>query len=161
MSDKKGVKLVEGRRVWDKNVFHGKQETWKQSEEEFSTDEKRKEKKPLEAREEEIDVKSFHGKKKALQPNSEKINEGSFHCDVCSVSFTDSVSFLEHRNSKLHQNKLGMSLQAKRSTVEDVKNKLASLPKKKKTKKPKKEEKEEQEEVEEVSVQKDLKENEK
>eukprot|EP01080_Neovahlkampfia_damariscottae_P012298 gene12298-5881_t len=146
VSEQKGVKLVEGRRVWDKNVFYGKQETWVQSEKEFSTDEKRKEKKPLEARSKEIDLQKFHGKKVALQPNAEKVNEGAFKCETCEVSFTDSESFIEHRNSKSHINKLGMSLQAKRSTVDDVKNKLASLPKKKKKKKPKKKEDEDEEE---------------
>lgn len=141
----KNVKIVEGRRVWDKNNYISRQETRVENEKNFSTDEKRKEIKPLEARKETLDIKSVVGKKYVVQSTEEALKIG-LHCDTCDVTFKDSKSLIDHKNTREHQAKLGMSLQPVRSTIEDVRKKLQKPKvKKEKIKKKQTETKEENE----------------
>lgn len=138
--DSKNVKIVEGRRVWDKQNYVSKTESRLENEKNFSTDEKRKEKKPLEARKETLDLKTIVGKKYVLQSTEEALKVG-LYCETCNISFKDSKSLLVHKNTREHVAKLGMTLQPVRSTVEDVRKKLQKPKvKKEKIKKPKIEE---------------------
>jgi uncharacterized C2H2 Zn-finger protein len=132
------VKIVEGRRVWDKHSYVTKVNSREKQEKELETDEKRKESKPLEARKESdsLDLKNIVGKKYTVQSVDDVIM-GTLNCPLCDVAFKDSNSLVEHNNSKYHLSKQGMTKQTVRSTLDDVKKRLAQRAPKKKEKKPK------------------------
>ena len=50
-----------------------------------------------------------------------------FYCPICDCTLKDSLGYLDHINGKKHQHALGMNLRAERSTLEEVKAKLARL----------------------------------
>ena len=52
------------------------------------------------------------------------LNATGYYCKVCEKSYKDSVSYLDHVNSKLHQRKLGYSMRVERSSVEQVRRRL-------------------------------------
>ncbi|PWN90531.1 hypothetical protein FA10DRAFT_266986 [Acaromyces ingoldii] len=50
-----------------------------------------------------------------------------FYCEVCNRTFKDSLAYLDHVNGRLHLRKLGQTTQVERSTLEQVRAKLAQL----------------------------------
>ncbi|KAG0141246.1 hypothetical protein CROQUDRAFT_136257 [Cronartium quercuum f. sp. fusiforme G11] len=50
-----------------------------------------------------------------------------FYCDVCSRTSKDSSSYLDHLNSRYHLRQLGQKTQVARSTLDQVRAKIASL----------------------------------
>ncbi|WVN87140.1 uncharacterized protein L203_102316 [Cryptococcus depauperatus CBS 7841] len=50
-----------------------------------------------------------------------------FYCELCNRTFQDSLAYLDHVNGKLHLMKLGQSTQVERSTLLQVRAKIASL----------------------------------
>jgi len=126
--------IVEGRRVWNKNIFIEKQEAYEKESVEledstFKTDEHRKLRviKPLEARKEILDLKLYQGKKVSILStiDPKRTEHGAFACQLCNVAFTDSSSFIDHKNTKEHLSKEGMTSTPLRASLDDVKRKLA------------------------------------
>lgn len=64
------------------------------------------------------------GKTYAVNPEGEGAEKGGYYCKVCDRSFMDSTSYLDHLNSRMHMATLGMSMNVKKSSVVDVKNRF-------------------------------------
>merc|ERR1719493_577911 len=63
--------------------------------------------------------------------NSTALGErGGWYCETCDCQLKDSMTYLDHINGKRHQRKLGMSMRVNRATVAGVREKLASLKRK-------------------------------
>ena len=45
-------------------------------------------------------------------------------CDVCGRTYMDNASFLDHLNSRMHLANMGMGLEVKKSTIEEVKARI-------------------------------------
>ncbi|KAL9643480.1 hypothetical protein ABK040_010094 [Willaertia magna] len=56
---------------------------------------------------------------------------GGLYCSSCRRVFRDSASYIDHCNSKAHLARLGMTNRAERATLEDVKNRMKELARKK------------------------------
>lgn len=67
------------------------------------------------------EIETQIGISKAVQNGSEKFG---FLCDVCERSFTDNKSYLVHLNSKGHLANIGKGLNVKKSTLQEVMNRL-------------------------------------
>ncbi|MBW0514471.1 hypothetical protein O181_054186 [Austropuccinia psidii MF-1] len=50
-----------------------------------------------------------------------------FYCDVCSKTLKDSSSYLDHLNSRFHLRQLGQKTQVAKSTLEQVRQRIAQL----------------------------------
>ena len=50
-----------------------------------------------------------------------------WHCKVCDCFLKDSLTYLDHINGRKHQRFLGYSMRAEKSTIDDVKAKMAQL----------------------------------
>ncbi|KAL0245396.1 hypothetical protein I308_104519 [Cryptococcus tetragattii IND107] len=50
-----------------------------------------------------------------------------FYCELCNRTFKDSLAYLDHVNGRLHLLKLGQSTHVERSTLSQVRAKIASL----------------------------------
>ncbi|WVQ93624.1 hypothetical protein IAU59_000700 [Kwoniella sp. CBS 9459] len=50
-----------------------------------------------------------------------------FYCEMCDRTFKDSLSYLDHINGRTHLRMLGMTTQVERSTLSQVRAKIASL----------------------------------
>ncbi|OCF44071.1 hypothetical protein I317_02024 [Kwoniella heveanensis CBS 569] len=50
-----------------------------------------------------------------------------FYCEMCDRTFKDSLSYLDHINGRTHLRMLGMTTQVERSTLTQVRAKIASL----------------------------------
>jgi len=55
-------------------------------------------------------------------------------CELCNRTLKDSLSYLDHLNSRFHLSKLGQSTHVARSTVEQVRRRIAELREQSKTK---------------------------
>jgi len=66
-----------------------------------------------------------------VQSTSIASKQPGFYCKICDCVVKDSVNYLDHINGKKHQRALGMSMKVERSTLDQVRNKLASLKEKK------------------------------
>ena len=53
-----------------------------------------------------------------------------FYCDACDLTFKDNLQFVEHLNSKQHLVATGQTGEVKRATLEDVKERLEYLKRK-------------------------------
>ncbi|CAD5230569.1 unnamed protein product [Bursaphelenchus okinawaensis] len=81
-------------------------------------------KKLLEARKESVDLDKVVGKQQVINKTSTTENTGGFYCDVCDCIMKDSVNYLDHINGKNHQRNMGFSMKVKRSTVDDIRERL-------------------------------------
>ena len=59
-------------------------------------------------------------------PDAKRTGKG-YWCQICEKEFLDSSSYLEHVNSRYHQNKLGKNMRITESSLSDVKSKLSAL----------------------------------
>ncbi|EOR00182.1 hypothetical protein E3P92_01654 [Wallemia ichthyophaga] len=54
-------------------------------------------------------------------------NQPGFFCEVCSRTYKDSASYLDHINSRAHLRKLGQTVDTERSTIHHVRARIALL----------------------------------
>lgn len=148
---KEGVRVgTFGRRKWDVEVFARKAAEREEREKSgFDTDEKRKrvipssELKTLQARTGDIDLEKnvgirarvigepqFKASVRRVQSSSSGARAG-FYCDLCECVIKDSISYVDHLNSRTHIRNMGMSMRAERATLEAVLKKLDQPPRKK------------------------------
>uniref|UniRef100_A0A1I8ABV8 U1-type domain-containing protein n=2 Tax=Steinernema glaseri TaxID=37863 RepID=A0A1I8ABV8_9BILA len=78
------------------------------------------------AREYKVDLESKVGKSVVINKTTPSAETGGFYCDACDCVVKDSINFLDHINGKNHQRNMGMSMKVKRSTLSDVKERLAA-----------------------------------
>lgn len=86
-----------------------------------------------EARKARLDVSAQIGKTMLVPAGSAigKRGKGAgFYCDACDLTFKDNLQFVEHLNSKQHLIATGQTGEVKRATLEDVKERLAYLKRK-------------------------------
>uniref|UniRef100_A0A0K0DX99 Matrin-type domain-containing protein n=1 Tax=Strongyloides stercoralis TaxID=6248 RepID=A0A0K0DX99_STRER len=132
--EKAGTKaeIQDHRKKWDITEYHIKaQERLTKEKEELAKKngllkpEKDNSKKELiKMREEKIDLTSKIGK--STKVNSDTCNDGvGFYCEICDVTVKDSISYLTHCNGKSHQKNLGFIMKVKKSSVNDVKARIA------------------------------------
>merc|ERR1712106_610806 len=78
----------------------------------------------LQARDFKVDLDGRVNKTKVMTMDGSKDGSAGYYCEVCDCVIKDSMNFLDHINGKKHIQNLGMSMKLKRSTVEDVKERL-------------------------------------
>ena len=89
--------------------------------------------KDTEARKARLDVSAQIGKTMLVPAGSAigKRGKGAgFYCDACDLTFKDNLQFVEHLNSKQHLVATGQTGEVKRATLEDVKERLDYLKRK-------------------------------
>jgi len=60
-------------------------------------------------------------------PGGRGPGQPGFHCEVCDRTYKDSVGYLDHINGRAHLRALGQTTRLERSTLEQVRAKIASL----------------------------------
>ncbi|CAG8646366.1 4276_t:CDS:2, partial [Acaulospora morrowiae] len=85
----------------------------------------------LKARTERVVLDTNLNKIQVVQSTGLASKQPGFHCKECDCVVKDSVNFLDHINGKKHQRALGMTMKVERSSLEQVKAKMAELKKKK------------------------------
>ncbi|KAK8861725.1 hypothetical protein IAR55_002548 [Kwoniella newhampshirensis] len=85
--------------------------------------------KALEARSEALDLNKNLNKTMLVQTTTTgKGPRGAgFYCEMCNRTFKDSLSYLDHINGRFHLRQLGQTTQVARSTLSQVRAKIASL----------------------------------
>ncbi|RUS21602.1 hypothetical protein BC937DRAFT_92146 [Endogone sp. FLAS-F59071] len=151
MADKKGfydskAQDTNFRRTWDRDEYERKARERARADRQKEDDEDRKLKglppksRPirinpprdlLKAREEKIVLDANLNKTQVVQSAAGVASKTpGYYCKVCDCTVKDSVNYLDHINGKKHQKALGMSMRVERSTVDQVKERLAALKRK-------------------------------
>ncbi|KAI9711262.1 MAG: U4/U6.U5 snRNP associated protein [Bogoriella megaspora] len=89
--------------------------------------------KETEARRARLDVASKVGTTMLVPAGSSVGKRGKgagFYCEACDLTFKDNLQYVEHLNSKQHLMATGQSGEVKRATVEEVRDRLAWLKRK-------------------------------
>ncbi|EOD49363.1 putative c2h2 finger domain protein [Neofusicoccum parvum UCRNP2] len=89
--------------------------------------------KDTEARKQRLDVGSMVGKTMLVPAGAAVGKRGrgaGFYCEACDLTFKDNLQFVEHLNSKQHLAATGQSGEVRRATVQDVRDRLAWLKRK-------------------------------
>jgi U4/U6.U5 tri-snRNP component SNU23 len=79
----------------------------------------------LKTRDYQVDLASRVGRAQVIGLNTPLSQQAGYYCSVCDCVLKDSASYLDHINGKYHNRALGMSMAVERSTVEQVKARLA------------------------------------
>lgn len=83
-----------------------------------------------EARQRRLDVGDMVGKTQLVPAGSAVGKRGrgaGFYCDACDLTFKDNLQFVEHLNSRQHLVATGQTGEVKRATVEEVRERLRWL----------------------------------
>ncbi|CAO1615342.1 unnamed protein product [Jaminaea pallidilutea] len=81
----------------------------------------------LQARAQPLDFDKNVGKTLMVENSAERRGGPGYYCELCRRTCKDSMGYLDHINGKTHLLRLGQSTQVARSTVEEVRAKLAEL----------------------------------
>lgn len=87
--------------------------------------------KGLETRMESPEIEKFIGKRKRVKEGE----EAGFSCKICDFACKDSLSWLDHLNSRLHNRMEGKQMKVEKITEATIEDKLKSLKSKKKKRK--------------------------
>jgi len=60
-------------------------------------------------------------------PGGRGAGQPGFHCETCNRTYKDSVGYLDHINSRAHLRALGQTTKLERSTLEQVRARIALL----------------------------------
>ncbi|CAK5281775.1 unnamed protein product [Mycena citricolor] len=60
-------------------------------------------------------------------PGGKGPGQPGFHCDTCNRTFKDTVGYLDHINSRAHLRAIGQTTKLERSTLEQVRARIAML----------------------------------
>uniref|UniRef100_A0A0N5A4V1 U1-type domain-containing protein n=1 Tax=Parastrongyloides trichosuri TaxID=131310 RepID=A0A0N5A4V1_PARTI len=120
------------RRTWDLNEYYIKAQERKAKEQEelaiknglVKVEKDGTKKELIHMREEKIDLTSKIGKSEKLE-SATGVDGVGFFCSICDVTVKDSISYMTHINGKSHQKNLGYVMKVKKSSVNDVKARLA------------------------------------
>jgi U4/U6.U5 tri-snRNP component SNU23 len=113
------------RRKWDKREYEN---LGKERYEKRQLERKRKAEAPislLKAREHTVDLAGHVGKTQLVA----SVRAAGFYCDICRYTVKDSLSYYDHLNSPRHLKQMGMGAQTEKATVDQVKQRFASLKK--------------------------------
>lgn len=91
--------------------------------------------KMTEARTARVDVASLVGKTMLVPAGSgvgKRGKSAGFYCEACDITLRDSPSWIEHLNSKQHLSNTGQSIEVKKATLQDVRERLRYLNRKRK-----------------------------
>jgi len=123
------------RKKWDKDYYEQRardREAGLIVDDDVSTSSKEKKLKlseePLgyfKAREEDIDLSSKLGKSHYIEGVTPENKKGGLYCDICELTFKDSIGYYDHINSKRHiRLAYGASMRVETSTLSAVQQKL-------------------------------------
>lgn len=126
-----------GRRTWDKDAYERKAKyghagtvaTDLKSDKRNLPPSKRD---LLQARDYRVDLESKVNRTSVISmTDGGKDGSAGYYCEVCDCVIKDSMNYLDHINGRKHIQNLGMSMNLKRSTVDDVKARFKYLKEKK------------------------------
>ncbi|GAA5871311.1 hypothetical protein JCM16303_000712 [Sporobolomyces ruberrimus] len=82
----------------------------------------------LQAREQPLDLSKNLNKTIIVDVGGSSGQKGpGFYCDVCKRTCKDSARYLDHINGRSHLRRLGQTTKVKRTTLDDVRQKIAEL----------------------------------
>lgn len=86
------------------------------------------------------DFKALVGQRRIVTAENALSEQGGFYCEPCDYLLKDQKSYLEHCNKPQHLAKMGLPTEVRRSTVDDIRDRLSAYKKQEKkaapTKKP-------------------------
>mmetsp|Transcript_5954 Transcript_5954/g.14173 ORF Transcript_5954/g.14173 Transcript_5954/m.14173 type:complete len:223 (+) Transcript_5954:41-709(+) len=118
-----------GRRVWDKNAFTPSADgIFDEDDDTFINAAGKRdvipmpasERKLLEARRVDLNLAKDVGKFKVVTEQTAKQFQGGYWCSVCECLLKDSHAYLDHINGRRHNRNMGMTMQVKKSTADEV-----------------------------------------
>ncbi|KAH9954115.1 hypothetical protein BC827DRAFT_1244406 [Russula dissimulans] len=82
----------------------------------------------MKRRENDLELEKNLGKTMVVQnPGGRGPSQPGFYCEVCNRTYKDSVGYLDHINGRAHLRALGQTTRLERSTLEQVRAKIAAL----------------------------------
>jgi len=82
----------------------------------------------MKRRDHDLELEKNLGKTMVVQnPGARGPGQPGFHCETCNRTYKDSVGYLDHINGRAHLRTLGQTTRIERSTVEQVRAKIAAL----------------------------------